>query len=348
MKVKVDVVPPGCSATVGPMTASVDDVRWAAEVLRERGRLLRTPVVEAPDLGDEASCRIFLKLENLQVTGSFKARGAFVWAAAQPEGARARGLVTASAGNHGLGVARAARILDDRAATVFVPRTTPATKLAKLASLGADVHIEGASYEDAARLAASWAADHGALLVPAYDDDTVIAGQGTVGLELVEDLPETDVILVPVGGGALSAGIAVAAKALRPQVEVWGVQPDSTPAAWHSFHDGRCRESWDAAPSIADGLTGGYGLVPFQVARELLAGIVVVRERALADAVFALLDRCGQVVEGSGAAAVAPLLDGPAPGYDGGPDLAGRTVACVLSGGNIDTTLLHRIMTERL
>ncbi len=330
------------------MTVTLDDVRRAAEVLRERGRILRTPVVAAPALGEAASCRAFLKLENLQATGSFKARGAFCWAAAQPASERARGLVTASAGNHGLGVARAARILDDRPATIFVPRGTPATKLAKLARLGADVRVEGASYEEAARLAAAWAAANDALLVPAYDDETVIAGQGTVGLELVEDLPEVDVILVPVGGGALSAGIAVAAAALRPGVEVWGVQPDSTPAAWHSFHDGRCRESWDAGPSIAEGLAGGYGRVPFTIARDLLTGVVIVREAALADAVFALVDRCGQVVEGSGAAAVVPLLDGPAPGYPGAPELAGRTVACVLSGGNIDTALLHRIISERL
>lgn len=330
------------------MAVTLDDVRRAAEVLRERGKVLRTPVVEAPELGDDASCRAFLKLENLQVTGSFKVRGAFVWAAAQSATERARGLVTASAGNHGLGVARAARILDDRAATIFVPRGTPGTKLAKLARFAADVRVEGSSYEEAAELAGAWAGAHDALLVPAYDDETVIAGQGTVGLELVEDLPEVDVILVPVGGGALSAGIAVAAAALRPGIEVWGVQPDSTPAAWHSIHDGRCRESWDAGPSIAEGLAGGYGAVPFSLARDLLSGIAIVREAVLADAVFALLDRCGQVVEGSGAAAVAPLLEGPAPGYDGAPELAGRTVACVLSGGNIDTALLHRIVSERL
>jgi threonine dehydratase len=315
---------------------------------RTVGNLIKkTPLEYSFLLSQRTGCEVYLKLENRQVTGSFKPRGAVNKIASLSAEEKARGLVTASAGNHALGVAYAARALGGVSNTIFVPHSAPRSKVEKLHEFGSELRFAGNTYEEAHHAAEEFVQTQGATYVHAYDDLVVIAGQGTAGLEVMEELPDVEAIIVPVGGGGLSAGIAAAAKAISPEVKVFGVQPDASPSAYLSFNEGRCYESYDAGPTIADGLAGGYGIVPFTIARDLIDEIVVVSEEAIWQAVYTLLEVNQLVVEGSGAAAVAPLLAGPASGYETELDLKDKKVVAVLSGGNIDAELLFQIMKAR-
>ena len=305
------------------------------------GLITRTALEYSFLLSQQAGCEVYLKLENWQKTGSFKVRGAINKVASLTEDEKARGLVTASAGNHALGVAYAARALGNVPTTLFVPVNAPASKLKKLEEFECDVRLSGNSYDEAHHAAEDFGRFHGATYVHAYDDPWVIAGQGTVGLEMLEDLPEAEAILVPVGGGGLIAGIALAAKAINPQVRIIGVQPEASPAAYLSLRDGRPYEEYDAAPTIADGLAGGFGRLPFEIAGHLIDEVILVSEEETRAAVFTLLELAQLVVEGSGAVGIAALLAGKV-------NLAGRKVVAVLSGANIDASLLFEIMKDEL
>ena len=304
------------------------------------GLIARTPLEYSFLLSQRAGCQVYLKLENWQKTGSFKVRGAINKVASLTEEEKARGLVTASAGNHALGVAYAARALGNVPTTLFVPVNAPASKLKKLEEFECDVRLSGNSYDEAHHAAEDFEQLHGATYIHAYDDPLTIAGQGTVGLEIMEDLPEAEAILVPVGGGGLIAGIALAAKAINPHVQIIGVQPEASPAAYLSLRDGRPYEEYDAAPTISDGLAGGFGRLPFEIASHLIDEIVLVSEAETRAAVFTLLELAQLIVEGSGAVGIAALLAGKV-------DLAGRKVVAVLSGANIDASLLFQIMDEQ-
>jgi threonine dehydratase len=248
-------------------------------------------------------------------------------------------VVTASAGNHGLGVAYASQVLDGPPATIFVPENAAATKLEHLAAFDCQVRRAGADYDAAHALAEAHAHEQGALYLSAYDDPAVIAGQGTAGLEIMEELPGADILLVPVGGGGLVAGISVAAKAVRPDIRVYGIQPDASPSAFLSLRDGRAYEAYDAGPTICDGLAGGFGRLPFDIIRDLVAGVQVVPEKQVRHAVAWLMAREHLVAEGSAAIAIAPLLSGTL-------DVTGQKVVAVLTGRNIDVDLLVAILQE--
>ncbi|HEX9118672.1 MAG TPA: threonine/serine dehydratase [Anaerolineae bacterium] len=300
----------------------------------------RTPLVRSAALSRLTGGEIWLKLECRQPTGSFKVRGALNKIGLLSPESRSRGLVTGSAGNHGLGVAYAAQCWGVADAHIFVPESAPRAKVDKLRLFPVTVHQEGADYEAAHQDAEDFALATGAVYVPAYDDPEVVAGQGTIALEVLAELPAADAILVPVGGGGMIAGIATAAASLAPRCRVIGVQPTASPAALLSLRDGHAYDPYAAAPTIADGLAGGFGAVPFALAADLLDTILLANEASLRRAVFELLDREQLVVEPSGAAAIAPLLDGAL-------DAAGRTVVCILSGANISTALLRAILAER-
>jgi threonine dehydratase len=298
-----------------------------------------TPLVRSAYLSAQTGADVWLKLENRQPTGSFKVRGALNKIGLLTPEEKARGIVTGSAGNHGLGVAFAAQAWGDVSANVFVPVNAPRAKVDKLRHFDVTLHLEGDTYEAAHQAAEAFAQETGATYVQAYDDLDVIAGQGTAGLEILSDMPDSDLILVPVGGGGLIAGIATAAKAIHPGCRVIGLQPEASPAALLSLRDGTPYDPYDHEPTIADGLAGGFGAVPFYVARTLIDEILLASEADLRRATFTLLDREQLVIEPSGAIAVAPLLDG-------GLDVRGQTVVCVLSGGNLATTLLRDILVE--
>jgi threonine dehydratase len=298
-----------------------------------------TPLLPSTGLSRRTGGQIHLKLECWQRTGSFKIRGALLKLASLSADEWARGVVTASAGNHGLGVAYASQVLGHPPATIFVPEGAPATKVDRLGGFDCHVRRAGHDYDAAHAIAEAYARERGAIYVSAYDDPVVISGQGTVGLEVLEDLPGADLLLVPVGGGGLIAGVALVAKAINPAVRVVGVQPEASPAAYLSLRDGRPYETYPAAPTICDGLAGGFGRVPFDLARERIDEIQVVPEAEVRRAVRWLLAEEQLVVEGAGAIAIAPLLTGQL-------DASGLSVVAVLTGRNIDVSLLREILGE--
>ncbi len=302
--------------------------------------IFRTPLRDSFLLSERVGASVFLKLENWQITGSFKLRGALSRMAQMTDAERARGIVTASAGNHALGVGYAARALDVSPATIFVPRTAPRAKIDKLRQFPVEVRAVGDSYENAHHAAEAYQRETGATFIHAYDDPRTVAGQGTIGLEILEDLPDVDTILVPVGGGGMITGIAVAVKSLASSVKIIAVQPTASPALRDSLRDGKCYEEYTAAPTICDGLAGGIGKMVFEAAQsKLIDDVVLVEEDETRAAVRALAETQQLIVEGSGAVGVAALLARKI-------DMGGKRVVAVLSGGNIDLELLAGILTK--
>jgi len=224
-------------------------------------------------------------------------------------------------------------------ADIFCPVTAPRAKVEKMRRFGVGVHLGGDTYEDAHQAAEAFARKTGAIYVQAYDDLDVIAGQGTIALEIADELPQVDVMVVPVGGGGMIAGISVVAHERAPNCRVLGVQPEASPAALLSLRDGVAYDPYDHQPTLADGLAGGFGAVPLSVARERIDDVLLASEADLRRAIYTLVDQEQLVVEPSGAIAVVPLLNGSL-------DVAGQTAVCVLSGGNLETTLLRDILIE--
>jgi threonine dehydratase len=308
---------------------TIDEVRAAAE--RLRGVALRTPLVAF----GPPEAETWLKAESLQPIGAFKLRGAYNAIACLAEDVRARGVITYSSGNHAQGVARAARLLG-APAVVVMPSDAPPIKQAGVAADGAEIVVVGTASDERQAVAERLAAERGLTIIPPYDDDRIIAGQGTVGLEIVEDLPEVGAILVPIGGGGLAAGVALAVKTLRPSCRVIGVEPELAADANESLASGEIVR-WsasDVSRTIADGTrTQALGRRPFAHLREYLDAVVTVSEAHIADAVRLAAVRARLVVEPSGALTIAALVHradalGLAP-------LDGPVVA-VVSGGNVD------------
>lgn len=318
------------------MALSLLDV--VAAQARIRPAIRPTPLVHSPALSERAGRAVWLKCENLQETGSFKLRGALNFALTMAPAERARGLVTASAGNHGLGTAAAARRLG-LPLTVCVPDTAPAAKKQGIRRLGATLVECPGGYGGAHAHALALAAQAGRTYVPAYEDERIMAGQGTIALEVLAELPETAALVVPVGGGGLCAGIGVAARGISPGVQVWGAQSDQTPAMHRSLAAGRVVPV-DEPSTLCDGLAGDIDPLTLAYARNVLHGCPLVTEAAVADAMRFLVREHRLIVEGSGAAGVALLLSGaPLPGD--GP------VVAVLSGGNVDYRVLLRVLNAQ-
>ena len=252
---------------------------------------------------------------------------------------KVQGIVTASAGNHALGVAHAATALGLPQVDIFVPETAPEAKLKKLRRFPVSLHLAGQTYEDAHQAAAAFAARTGALEISAYDDLDVITGQGTIGVEIMTNLPAAELILVPVGGGGLIGGVATAVRHIKPSCRIIGVQPEASPAARLSFAQNRAIDPYDHAPTIADGLAGGFGAAPFQLLQAHPPEIVLVSEAQIRQAILALLAEHQLVIEPSGAAAFAPLLAGLV-------DVAEKTAVCILTGGNLALDLLREVVNR--
>lgn len=278
---------------------------------------------------------VHLKCENLQRTGSFKLRGAYVRIAGLRPEEKAAGVVAASAGNHAQGVALASSLLGVRS-TVFMPVGAPLPKVAATREYGAEVILHGTVVDETLAAAEAYARETGAVFIHPFDHPDIIAGQGTVGLEILEQCPEVRTILVGVGGGGLAAGIAVAVKAVRPDVKVIGVQAAASASYPPSLAAGH-PIAIDPAPTMADGIkVGRPGDVPFALIKELVDGIRTVSEDDLSSALLLCMERAKLVVEPAGASPVAALLSDP--GAFRGP------VVAVLSGGNVDPVLLQRIL----
>ncbi len=321
------------------MAIDFSDIEAAAE--RIKGKVYDSPCPPSVPLSEATGMQVFCKLEYLQRTGSFKERGACnALLLLSPEQKRS-GVIAASAGNHALGVTYHAKLLGIPA-TVVMPRFAPLTKVANCRHLGANVILHGNTYDEARVQASQLAGKDGLTLIHGFDDDAVIAGQGTMGLEIVKQVPELDAIIVPIGGAGLIAGVALAIKTLKPGVRVIGVEPDCATSYVQSV---KSNEPTVVAvkPTLADGLAVScVGNNSFDIARRYVDQIVVVKERDIALAVLRLIELERSVVEGAGATPLAACLAGVL------PELAGKKVVLPLTGGNIDTTILGRILARGL
>ncbi|MFD7813607.1 threonine ammonia-lyase [Streptomyces sp. NPDC059785] len=314
-------------------TVTLDDVLGAQKMLAGVSRV--TAMEGSRHLSQLVGAPVLLKCENLQRTGSFKLRGAYVRIAGLLPEERAAGVVAASAGNHAQGVALASSLLGVRS-TVFMPSGAPLPKVAATRDYGAEVRLHGQVVDETLAAAQEYAERTGAVFIHPFDHPDIIAGQGTVGLEILEQCPEVRTIVVGVGGGGLAAGIAVAVKALRPDVRVVGVQAAGAAAYPPSLAAGRPTAVANPA-TMADGIkVGRPGDVPFRLVRELVDDVVTVSENHLSGALLLCLERAKLVVEPAGASPVAALLSAP--------DAFEGPVVALLSGGNVDPLLMQRIL----
>ncbi len=321
-----------------PTLAEFED---AADLLR--GVAATTPVEDSEYLSGVLGAPVHLKLENLQRTGSFKIRGATHRLSRLTAEERSRGVVAASAGNHAQGVALGAQTLGIPA-TIFMPLGVPVPKLMATRGYGADVVLEGATFETPLRLAQEFAERTGAVFIPPYDHHDIIVGQGTLGLELMDQIPGLETVVVGIGGGGLAAGVAAAVKARAAlegrTVRVVGVQAANSAGYPASLAAGRPVDA-ETSPTIADGIAVKRpGTIPFDIIRDLVDEVVTVSDDDIARAILVLIERAKQVVEPAGAVGVAAILTGKV--------TASGPTAAILSGGNIDPLLLQRVVAHGL
>lgn len=318
---------------------TLDAIREARERIRDR--IYQSPLAHSDFFSKHCDCKTFFKLENLQITGSFKERGALNKILTLSDAERERGIITASAGNHAQAVAyHAHRLGIDN--TVVMPKRTPLIKVQNTRNFGGNVVLEGDNFDAAYQHAKSLEAERELTFVHPFDDDAVIAGQGTIALELMEQQPDLEVVIVPIGGGGVIAGIAAAYKALQPEVKIIGVETTRLPSMHESVEAGE-RLSLPPAHTIADGIAVKRpGERTLEIVRRCVDDIVLVDEEEIANAILLLLEREKTVAEGAGATPLAAL-------YNGHVEVArGKKTAMVLCGGNIDVNLLSRIIERGL
>ena len=315
---------------------SIGEVYRAQMVLKD---VARHPKIIGPtDFSD--NCRIYLKPENLQHTGSFKLRGAYYKISQLSPEEKSRGVIACSAGNHAQGVALGATHNGIKS-LICLPAGAPISKIEATKRLGAEVCLVPGVYDDAYRKALELRDEHGYTFVHPFDDPLVFAGQGTIGLEILEEMPDVEAIVVPVGGGGLVSGVAFAVKTLRPDIKVYGVQAAGAPSMEHSLRDGKI-ERLEKVATIADGIAVKEpGVNTFDLCQKYVDEIVTVNDDEIAAAILALIEKQKLVAEGAGAAAVAAAMYGKLP-------LKGMKVVCLVSGGNIDVNMLNRIINRGL
>jgi len=316
---------------------TIDDVREAAR--RLKGHIHRTPVITSRSFDEATGHRVFFKCENLQRAGAFKIRGALNKLLTLTDVERKRGVVGFSSGNHAQGVALAAK-LTGASAIILMPTDAPALKVAATRSYGAEVVFYDRQTEDREARAKDLVAKTGRILVPPYDDPAIMAGQGTAALELLEEAPDLDALLTPMGGGGLMAGCSTVAKALRPAIKIYGVEADTANDTYLSFRKGE-RVTIAPPPTIADGIRNlSPGALTFPINKQTLTDVLLVSDKEIEEAVRFLLLRAKILVEPTGAVPAAALLAGKL------PMPKNLRVGVVLSGGNIDSALLAEILTR--
>lgn len=311
---------------------TISDIRSAADTIR--GSVMETPCVLSRTLSEMTGAEVYIKFENLQFTASFKDRGALVKLLSLSPAQRARGVVAASAGNHAQGVAYHAHQLEIPA-VIVMPRFTPNVKVDRTQGFGAEVLLQGESFEDAKAHAVKLGKERHLEFISAYDDEKIIAGQGTVGLEMLAAQPGLEALIVPVGGGGLIAGVAIAAKDINPQIDIVGVEVRRFPAMYHAIEGG---EPIFGASTLAEGIAVKEpGKLTREIIRKHVSDIVLVEEGDIEQAIVLLLDIEKTVAEGAGAAPLAALLKNRR-------RFAGKKTGLVLSGGNIDPLMLASII----
>lgn len=322
-----------------PITVSFKDIENAREAIQRYVHV--TPCEMSERLSMMTGCKLHLKLENLQMTASYKERGSLNKILRLTDKERKAGVIAASAGNHAQGVAYAAQ-RNGIKATIVMPETTPLAKVRGTQEFNAEVILHGSSYDDAFGRAMELQKEHGYSFIHAFDDPLIIAGQGTVGLELLEQNPYLDTVIVPVGGGGLIAGIAIAMKEINPKIRLIGVEAEQVPSMKTSVAKGKITEV-ERASTIADGIAvAKVGRHTFPIVQKYVDDIVTVNEEEIANAIMILLEREKTLVEGSGAAGFAAVYNHKISGIDG------KRVAVVVTGGNIDITILSKILERGL
>ncbi|XUM21279.1 threonine ammonia-lyase [Bradyrhizobium oligotrophicum S58] len=318
------------------LPVTINDVRAAAETIG--GAVLATACNQSRTLGEICGCNVWLKFENLQFTSSFKERGALNRLNALSAGQRGRGVIAMSAGNHAQGVAYNARRLGIPA-TIVMPVGTPMVKVENTKRHGAEVVISGATLEEAGAFAREHGAAHGMTMIHPYDDPLIIAGQGTVALEMLAVVPELDTLVVPIGGGGLISGMAVAARAIKPGLRIVGIQAELYPSMYNAIRSSQLPMRGD---TLAEGIAvKSPGRITTEIIRHLVDDILLVTEPQIERALATLISIEKTVVEGAGAVGLAAVLAHPA-------QFASRNVGLVLSGGNIDTRLIASVLTREL
>ncbi len=318
---------------------NLDLVKIAARRIEDVA--VKTPFAYAPLLSAISKAEIYVKKENLQTTGAFKLRGAFNKVASLSEEQRAKGVIAASAGNHAQGVAFAAKHFESQA-VIVMPESTPITKINGVASYGAEVLLAGSNYDEAYAYATEYAQKNSLVFIHPFEDDEVIAGQGTVALEMLSEHADLDVLVVPMGGGGLISGVAVAAKAINPHIKVIGVSATGAPALKSSFDQKRVIDT-SSVRTIADGIAvRDTSPVTLEYMLGSVDEVVSVDDEEIANAILFLLEKQKLVVEGAGAVGVAALLHQKIRGIEN------KKVGVVLSGGNIDVTMLSVIIEKGL
>ncbi|MBR0828266.1 threonine ammonia-lyase [Bradyrhizobium manausense] len=318
------------------LPVTLADLHAAADTVR--GAIVETPCSYSRTLSNICGCDIWFKFENLQFTSSFKERGALNRLTALSDEERRRGVIAMSAGNHAQGVAYHARRLGIPA-TIVMPIGTPMVKIENTRHHGAEVIVTGATLEEAAEFAREHGAARGMIFVHPYDDPLVIAGQGTVALEMLKAVPELDELVVPIGGGGLISGMAIAARSLKPSIQIMGVEAWLYPSMYNAIHGGNLPARGD---TLAEGIAvKSPGKITTEIVRRLVDDIALVNEAELERAVATLISIEKTVVEGAGAAGLAAIMSDPS-------RFAGRKIGLVLSGGNIDTRLIASVLTREL
>jgi len=315
---------------------TLDNVYRASQVLKAVVR--KTDIIYAPKLRRDAE--IYLKTENLQVTGSFKVRGAYYKMSRLSAEEKARGVVACSAGNHAQGVALAAKENGIKA-VICLPDGAPISKIEATKSYGAEVCLVPGVYDDAYNKALSLRDEEGYTFIHPFNDEYVIAGQGTIALEIIDQLPDLDAVIVPIGGGGLISGIAYTIKSINPDVKVYGVQAAGAPSMYKSVKDGKIEEL-SGVSTIADGIAVKKpGDLTYEICSKYVDEIVTVTDDEISAAILALMEQQKLVTEGAGAVSVAAAMFGKV-------DIVGKKAVCLLSGGNIDVTILSRVIKRGL
>ena len=315
---------------------TLDKIYHAAFVLKEVAR--RTDLIYAPNLLSDAE--LYLKTENLQVTGSFKLRGAYYKISQLSDEQKKAGIIACSAGNHAQGVALAATRQGAKS-VVYMPDSAPISKVEATKRLGAEVVLVAGAYDDAYTAAVKAQEETGATFIHPFDDDEVIAGQGTIGLEILEQMRDVDAVIVPIGGGGLISGVAYAIKQLQPSVKVYGVQASNAPSMFESHRQGH-QITLDTVHTFADGIAVKHpGDTTFSLVEQYVDDIATVSEDEIATAILAMIEKQKLIAEGAGAVSVAAAMFHKLP-------IQGKKVVCLVSGGNIDVNILSRVITRGL
>ena len=315
---------------------TLEKIKDASKVLSE---IIRpTSLIYSPKIAPD--CHLYLKPENLQVTGSFKVRGAYYKISHLSEEEKAKGVIACSAGNHAQGVALAATKRGIKS-LICLPDGAPISKVEATKGYGADICLVKGVYDNAYQKALELKMQHGYTFIHPFDDDDVIAGQGTIGLEILEELPDADAVIVPIGGGGLIAGVASAVKAINPKCKVYGVQAAGAPSMFNSIHS-HAIETLPNVSTIADGIAVKTpGQHTFEICEDCVDEIVTVTDDEISTAILALIEEQKLIAEGAGAVSVAAAMFGKVP-------VKGKKVVCVVSGGNIDVTILSRVINRGL